>query len=67
MLLGMEPSKEDAEVIDTTFVLYADHTMNASTFTARIVASTLADMFSAITAAIAALKGRCTAAPTRSR
>ncbi len=57
MLLGMEPSREDAEVIDTTFVLYADHTMNASTFTARIVASTLADMFSAITAAIAALKG----------
>jgi citrate synthase len=57
MLLGLEPSTEDAEVIDTTFVLYADHTMNASTFTARIVASTLADMFSAITAAIAALKG----------
>ena len=55
MLLGLEPSQEDAEVIDTTFVLYADHTMNASTFTARIVASTLADMFSAITAAIAAL------------
>ena len=57
MLLGLEPSQEDAEVIDSTFVLYADHTMNASTFTARIVASTLADMFSAITAAIAALKG----------
>jgi citrate synthase len=57
MLLGLEPSQEDAEAIDTTFVLYADHTMNASTFTARIVASTLADMFSAITAAIAALKG----------
>jgi citrate synthase len=57
MLLGVEPSQEDAETIDTTFVLYADHTMNASTFTARIVASTLADMFSAITAAIAALKG----------
>jgi citrate synthase len=57
MLLGLEPSQEDAEVIDTTFLLYADHTMNASTFTARIVASTLADMFSAITAAIAALKG----------
>ncbi len=57
MLLGVEPSQEDAEVLDTTFVLYADHTMNASTFTARIVASTLADMFSAITAAIAALKG----------
>jgi citrate synthase len=57
MLLGVEPTPEDAEVLDTTFVLYADHTMNASTFTARIVASTLADMFSAITAAIAALKG----------
>ncbi|HEV2952335.1 MAG TPA: citrate/2-methylcitrate synthase, partial [Actinomycetota bacterium] len=38
-------------------ILYADHTMNASTFTARIVASTLADMFSAITAAIGTLKG----------
>ena len=57
MLQGVEPSHEDAEVLDTTFVLYADHTMNASTFTARIVASTLADMFSAMTAAIAALKG----------
>ena len=57
MLHGVEPSQEDAEVLDTTFVLYAEHTMNASTFTARIVASTLSDMFSAITAAIAALKG----------
>ena len=57
MLPGVEPSQEDADALDTTFVLYADHTMNASTFTARIVASTLADMHSAITAAIAALKG----------
>jgi citrate synthase len=57
MLLGEEPSAEDADVLDTTFVLYADHTMNASTFTARIIASTLADMFSAITGAVAALKG----------
>ena len=57
MLHGEEPSEEDARVLDTTFVLYADHTMNASTFTARIVASTLADMFSAITAAIGTLKG----------
>ena len=57
MLLGEEPSAEDADALDTTFVLYADHTMNASTFTARIIASTLADMFSAITGAIAALKG----------
>jgi len=57
MLLGEEPSQEDADVLDTTFTLYADHTMNASTFTARIIASTLSDMFSAITGAIAALKG----------
>jgi citrate synthase len=57
MLHGTEPSEEDSRALDTTFVLYADHTMNASTFTARIIASTLADMFSAITGAIAALKG----------
>ncbi len=57
MLTGLEPSPEDAETLDTTFTLYADHTMNASTFTARIIASTLADIHSAITGAIAALKG----------
>ncbi len=57
MLHGEEPDQADADVLDTTFVLYADHTMNASTFTARIVASTLSDMFSAITAAIGSLKG----------
>jgi citrate synthase len=57
MLLGDEPDIDDAAALDTTFILYADHTMNASTFTARIIASTLADMFSAITGAIAALKG----------
>ncbi len=57
MLLGDEPDPDDASALDTTLVLYADHTMNASTFAARIIASTLADMFSAITGAIAALKG----------
>ncbi len=57
MLSGQEPEQEDAAALDTTLVLYADHTMNASTFTARVIASTLADMFSAITGAIAALKG----------
>jgi citrate synthase len=57
MLHGTDPDPEDARVLDVLFVLYADHTMNASTFTARIVASTLADMFSAITAAIGTLKG----------
>jgi citrate synthase len=57
MLHGEEPSAEDVKAMDVSFILYADHTMNASTFTARIIASTLADMFSAITGAIACLKG----------
>jgi citrate synthase len=57
MLLGEEPDQDDARTLDTTLILYADHTMNASTFTARVIASTLSDMFSAITGAIAALKG----------
>jgi citrate synthase len=57
MLSGDEPSQEAARAFDVAFILYADHTMNASTFTARVVASTLSDMHSAVTAAIAALKG----------
>ncbi|HYV01734.1 MAG TPA: citrate/2-methylcitrate synthase, partial [Actinomycetota bacterium] len=57
MLSGDEPEQLDAAALDTTLILYADHTMNASTFTARVIASTLSDMFSAITGAIAALKG----------
>jgi citrate synthase len=57
MLSGQEPDEEAARAFDICLVLHADHTMNASTFTARVVASTLSDMHSAITAAIAALKG----------
>jgi citrate synthase len=57
MLLGEEPDQDAARALDVTLVLYADHTMNASTFTARVIASTLSDMHSAITGAIAALKG----------
>lgn len=57
MLLGQESDEEAREAMNVSFVLYADHTMNASTFTARIIASTLADMFSAITGAIGCLKG----------
>src|SRR5919198_4084772 len=57
MLTGEEPSQEAARAFDIQFILYADHTMNASTFTARVVASTLADIHSAVVAAIAALKG----------
>jgi citrate synthase len=57
MLLGEEPEQDAARALDITLILYVDHTMNASTFTARVIASTLADMHSAITGAIAALKG----------
>jgi citrate synthase len=57
MLLGEEPEEEVARAFDICLVLHADHTMNASTFAARVVASTLADMHSAVTAAICALKG----------
>jgi citrate synthase len=57
MLLGEEPDQESARALDITLILYADPTMNASTFTARVIASTLSDMHSAITGAIAALKG----------
>jgi 2-methylcitrate synthase/citrate synthase II len=44
-------------MLDTIFNLYADHEFNASTFTARVVASTLADMYAAVTGACGALKG----------
>jgi citrate synthase len=57
MLTGEEPEEEEARAFDICLILHADHTMNASTFTARVVASTLSDIHSAITAAIAALKG----------
>jgi citrate synthase len=57
MLLGEEPDQDAAKALDITLILYADHTMNASTFTARVIASTLSDMHSAITGAVAALKG----------
>ena len=57
MLSGEEPSQEMADAMDTAFIAYVDHTMNASTFCARVVASTLSDMHSSVVAAIAALKG----------
>ena len=57
MLKGEMPSEHDARIFDVCLVLHADHELNASTFTARVVAGTLADMYAAITAAIAALSG----------
>lgn len=57
MLNGVEPDPKAARVIDQALILHADHSLNASTFVARSIASTLSDMYSAITGAIAALKG----------
>jgi citrate synthase len=57
MLKGEMPSEQDARIFDVCLVLHADHELNASTFTARVVAGTLADMYGAVTAAIAALSG----------
>ncbi len=57
MLNRQEPSERMVRALDVSLVLYAEHEFNASTFAARVVASTLADLHSAITAAIGALKG----------
>jgi citrate synthase len=56
-ITGKRPGVREAQIFDECLVLHADHTMNASTFTARVVAATLSDMHSAITAAIGALRG----------
>jgi citrate synthase len=57
MLKGEMPSEHDAKVMDVALILQADHELNASTFTARVVAGTLADMYASVTAAIGALSG----------
>ena len=50
-------SPEGERAMDVSLILYAEHEFNASTFTARVVTSTLSDLYSAVTAAIGALKG----------
>ena len=57
MLLGKTPSDLFTEVMNVSLILYAEHEFNASTFTARVSASTLSDMYSCITAAIGSLRG----------
>jgi 2-methylcitrate synthase len=57
MLSGRKPRVVPARAFDAALVLYAEHELNASTFTARVVASTLSDAHSAVSAAIGALKG----------
>ena len=57
MLRGEEPAEYEIKAMDTSLILYAEHGYNASTFTARVTASTLSDIYSAVTAAIGALAG----------
>jgi 2-methylcitrate synthase len=57
MLNGEEPGELFSEVMNASLILYAEHEFNASTFTARVCASTLSDLHSCITAAIGTLRG----------
>ena len=57
LLSGQEPKAEHVTALDAYLVMLADHSMNASTFTARVVASTASDLASSVVAAICALKG----------
>ncbi len=57
MMNGKKPHDTLCRVMDAALVLHAEHGMNASTFTARVTAATLADMHASITAALGALKG----------
>lgn len=56
-ITGTRPSDRETQILDTCLVLHADHTMNASTFAARVCAATLSDMHSAVVAALGTLKG----------
>lgn len=57
MLTRVEPTDAQARAMEVSLILYAEHEFNASTFTARVIASTLSDLHAAVTGAIGALKG----------
>ncbi|MGH8467195.1 MAG: bifunctional 2-methylcitrate synthase/citrate synthase [Pseudomonas sp.] len=57
LLHGKKPSELHVKVMNVSLILYAEHEFNASTFTARVCASTLSDLYSCITAAIGSLRG----------
>ena len=57
MLRGEKPEADEARMMDICLILHADHELNASTFTTRVVSGTLADIYGAVTAGIAALAG----------
>ena len=57
MMFGKVPNREIVKAFDVSMILYAEHSFNVSTFTARTITSSLSDMHGAITGAIASLKG----------
>jgi citrate synthase len=57
LLTGREPSADHAQAMDVSLVLYTEHEFNASTFAARVTASSKSDIYSAITSAVGTLKG----------
>ncbi|MCL4142661.1 UNVERIFIED_CONTAM: hypothetical protein GTU68_057866 [Idotea baltica] len=57
MCFGKVPAPEVIKAFDVSLILYAEHSFNASTFTARVITSTTSDIYSAVTGAIGALKG----------
>ncbi len=57
MCFGKVPDPKIVKAFDVSMILYAEHTLNASTFTARVIVSSLSDIYSAVVGAIGALKG----------
>lgn len=57
MLRGEKPEADEARIFDIALILHADHELNASTFTTRVIAGTLADIYGAVTGGVAALAG----------
>jgi citrate synthase len=57
MMRGERAEADEVHIFDVALILHADHELNASTFTTRVVAGTLADMYGAVTAGVAALAG----------
>lgn len=57
MMRGEEPTELEGEIMDKALILHAEHSFNASTFTARVVASTISTCYSSISAAVGALRG----------
>ncbi|MCM3023927.1 citrate synthase [Heyndrickxia ginsengihumi] len=57
MITGKKPTELEEKIFDRSLVLYSEHELPNSTFTARVIASTLSDLYGALTGAVASLKG----------